>query len=116
MYSYSSVKILVHWFQLYSSKYFQMYDETLMKSTRGYTSIVPPIYDLGQINCPIAIFWGGRDNIPNTQFLLKTLPKDKLKLVQCQKNYEHLDFMWAKNAKKDIFEKIIKLYDEQINN
>ncbi|CAN0178128.1 unnamed protein product, partial [Hapterophycus canaliculatus] len=55
IYSYSSVKCVLHWFQM-------MYSGRLSMFADGPASqYVPVTYDVARVSCPVAIVYGGRD-------------------------------------------------------
>jgi lysosomal acid lipase/cholesteryl ester hydrolase len=104
LYSYGSVKIVIHWFQIIRRGRFEMFDDTedsLGKSHR------PQIYPLSQIQTPIALFYGGSDKLPNIDYLLS-----ELRTIVWSKRidkYEHLDFMWAHDVRICVYEDILRL-------
>jgi len=116
IYSFSSTKTVCHWFQIIQSSRFQMFDDamssTYSSSSTGYSLISLPQYCTNQLQCPVACFYGGKDNLPNTSALLSTLPKEKLVFLHKEDEYEHLDFMWAKDTGKKICPKILNLLDK----
>src|SRR5690606_22152555 len=74
IYSFTSVKVVVHWFQIQQSNHFQMYDDINRGRPKyGYRHYIPPIYQVSNIKCPIALFYGGSDSLPNTSALLDDL-------------------------------------------
>jgi len=135
IYSYSSVKCLVHWFQITRMKRFQMFDGNISPMNRydnfdascsSYPSYLLPSYQLSKIRCPIAIFYGGKDSIPETEHLLSeinsecsnnNLQSSNLSnsriFIHKEDNYEHLDFIWGKSAPERIFTKVIDLIQQQ---
>jgi len=123
LYSHTSVKTIVQWFQLIQTGKFQMFDDYMANasspSTESYTGYSLPQYQLRHIRTPIACFCGGRDTLPNTERLLEVLPKDKQVLVHKEEKYEHLDFMWAKDLSRTVYPKILTLmgkYNNDNNN
>lgn len=72
----------------------------------SYKSVVPPRYHVGRITCPIAIFYGGNDNLPDFDALLEEL---KPVFLHKEDDYEHLCFMWAATAHERVFPKITQL-------
>jgi hypothetical protein len=59
LYSYSSVKAVVHWFQiLRTGGHLKMYEDAPPSRYR-----VPPLYDITTIRVPIAAFVGGKDTV-----------------------------------------------------
>jgi lysosomal acid lipase/cholesteryl ester hydrolase len=114
IYSFSSVKTVVHWFQIIQGSKFQMFDDCMAAANifnpyDRYTTKTLPTYNTEQLRCPIACFYGGRDNLPNTKAVLASLPKDKIALLHKEDDYEHLDFMWAKDTGHKIYPKILGL-------
>jgi len=108
IYSYSSVKCLVHWFQITRTKRFQMYDGNIAPASEfTYANYLLPCYQPSRIKCPIAIFYGGKDTVPDMKYLLDELPPATY--IHKEDNYEHLDFMWATSAPERIFVKVIDL-------
>jgi len=111
LYSYGSVKCLIHWFQITRSKRFQMYDESYVNPMHhpGYHSHVIPEYCPSQIKCPVALFYGGADNLPDMDWLLKQVPAGTF--VHCEDTYEHLDFLFAKTATTNIYPKVLDVLE-----
>jgi hypothetical protein len=56
-----------------------------------------PVYHPSQIKCPMALFCGDRDTVPDTEWLLSQVPKATI--IYKEPTYEHLDFLWAYNGK-----------------
>jgi len=117
IYSFSSVKTVVHWFQIIQTTKFQMFDDTLSVTapTNPYDRYTPralPQYRTLQLQCPVACFYGGRDNLPNTKALLANIPKDRVALFHKEDEYEHLDFMWAKDTGKKICPQVLTLLNK----
>jgi lysosomal acid lipase/cholesteryl ester hydrolase len=80
LYSYSSVKMVAHWFQIMGARCFQTYDD--MPPTRLTDSVdgdqaghISLIYPTRRIRTPIALFYGGCDSLSNIHELLKDLPE-----------------------------------------
>jgi len=114
IYSFSSVKTVVHWFQIIQSTKFQMFDDCMIVNNASnpydrYATKALPQYRTTQLQCPVACFYGGNDNLPNTTALLASLPKDKVVLFHEEAEYEHLDFMWAKDTGTKICPKVLSL-------
>jgi len=124
IFSYTSVKSVVHWFQIIQTNRFQMFDDILLgitpnensKKPHRYHGRVIPGYHPAQILTKCALFYGGSDNLPNTKALLDHLPRDKVVMVHEEESYEHLDFMWGKDANKKVFSKVVKLLKSNLNN
>jgi lysosomal acid lipase/cholesteryl ester hydrolase len=107
LYSYGSVKTMVHWFQVIVNSRFQMYDDQDAVTKKKYPGHLPPLYPVSQIRCPVALFFGGSDPLPDTEWLLHEISEPVY--VHCQEEYEHLDFQWAASAPKLVYPKIVEL-------
>lgn len=107
LYSYSSVKGVVQWFQIMKTGSFQMYDDNIQpRNTSKYQNYKLPSYQLHRIPCKTVIFWGGRDTLPNMNYILKSFPDS---YVQKEERYEHLDFIFAKTAPERVYSKILQI-------
>lgn len=105
LYSYSSVKTVVQWFQIMKTGKFQQYDDHVHPESQKYQTYKLPSYNIFKVPCKIALFWGGRDTLPVMDDLLK-LPNA---FIHCEREYEHLDFLFAKNAAERIYFQVIEL-------
>eukprot|EP01104_Vermistella_antarctica_P013604 TRINITY_DN4148_c0_g1_i1.p1 TRINITY_DN4148_c0_g1~~TRINITY_DN4148_c0_g1_i1.p1 ORF type:complete len:540 (+),score=149.04 TRINITY_DN4148_c0_g1_i1:449-2068(+) len=111
LYSYSPVKALVHWFQIIKTGRFQMYDDThhFNPLSEKYNRYVVPSYPLHRITCPMAVFYGGKDNLADVDTLLSELHDETI--VHEEPDYEHLDYLWARNTYANVYTKIIKILE-----
>ncbi|XP_004343698.1 triacylglycerol lipase [Capsaspora owczarzaki ATCC 30864] len=112
LFSYTSVKTIVHWFQMVAMNQFQMYDENQDLAKTPYRGTTPNPYPVHQIKCPMAIFYGGADGICDVQWLLDQMPKNTF--IHRQDEYEHLDLIWAASASTCIFPKVIRIIKETV--
>jgi lysosomal acid lipase/cholesteryl ester hydrolase len=89
-----------------------MYDEKLNASNfdKLYKPYILPHYQPHLIKVPLALFIGERDTIPNSDSLLEQVPKTTF--VHREPEYEHLDFIWAGNAKEKVWPKVLNLLKE----
>merc|ERR1712146_254550 len=102
----TSVKTVVHWFQIVACNRFQQFDEQ-MNLQRAYRTMLPASYEIGQIRCPMALFYGTDDDLTDMNWLLRQLPSScKTFAVD---HYEHLDTIWAESAKEKIFPVVVEL-------
>ncbi|KAG0059475.1 cholesterol esterase [Linnemannia elongata] len=111
LYSFTSVRILVHWFQIIRTQVFQMYDDVqprvpYLSSSRSHC---PHPFPTNQISTPIAIFYGGNDSLVDIQVLLSDLPE--VVGVWEVPAYEHLDFLWAEGLDKYVYPHILELLE-----
>eukprot|EP01006_Ploeotia_vitrea_P028555 TRINITY_DN61232_c0_g1_i1.p1 TRINITY_DN61232_c0_g1~~TRINITY_DN61232_c0_g1_i1.p1 ORF type:complete len:505 (-),score=31.17 TRINITY_DN61232_c0_g1_i1:1223-2737(-) len=110
LYSTSSVKVVIHWCQILRANRFQMFDER----ANGFPSggYVPIAYPLHQISCPVALFYGGSDSLPDSAYIVQGVRQSKL--VHCKEisHYEHLDFLWAKDAQQLVYEPLLDILEK----
>ncbi|KAI1261632.1 Alpha/Beta hydrolase protein [Xylariaceae sp. FL1019] len=104
LYSFTSTKSVVHWFQIIRNKSFQMFDDDVqsrfgMNSPNKYTKVAK--YPTRNIKTPIVIVYGGSDSLVNIKVMLKELPR---RTVATEiPHYEHLDFLWARDTDTQVF-------------
>ncbi|KAL8702329.1 MAG: hypothetical protein Q9224_000031 [Gallowayella concinna] len=96
LYSFTSTKSVVHWFQIIRNKSFQMYDDdvqaplSLGASERYYKVAKFPTRN---IKTPIVLVYGGSDSLVDINVMLRELPKHTV--ANEIPHFEHLDFLWA---------------------
>jgi lysosomal acid lipase/cholesteryl ester hydrolase len=104
LYSFTSTKSVVHWFQIIRNKSFQMYDDdaslvfSIGASDRHYKVAKFPTRN---IKIPIVLVYGGSDSLVDIKAMLRELPKHTMAFEV--KHYEHLDFLWAQGVDKLVF-------------
>lgn len=110
LYSTTSVKSVVHWFQIIRSKKFQMFHDiktSALKSflsfklsgeyssgTKNFESIVFPTQT--NINIPILVIYGKSDSLVDINVMKTQLPEQDLTIVGVD-DYEHLDLIWGRD-------------------
>ncbi|KAH7358322.1 Alpha/Beta hydrolase protein [Plectosphaerella cucumerina] len=104
LYSFTSTKSVVHWFQIIRNKSFQMYDDDVQQhlslSTSGrYTKVAR--YPTRNIKTPIVLVYGGSDSLVDIKVMLKELPPQTI--ANEVPHYEHLDFLWARDVDSLVF-------------
>ena len=104
LYSFTSTKSVVHWFQIIRTKSFQMYDDEV----QGPFSIGAPerYYKVARfptrnIKSPIVLVYGGSDSLVDIKVMLKELPRHTI--AKEVPHFEHLDFLWAQDVDKLVF-------------
>ncbi|KAI4219148.1 MAG: hypothetical protein L6R36_008530 [Xanthoria steineri] len=99
LYSFTSTKTIVHWFQIIRNKCFQMYDDdvqaplSLGASERYYKVAKFPTRN---IKTPIVLIYGGSDSLVDINIMLRELPKHTV--ANEIPHFEHLDFLWAEHV------------------
>lgn len=104
LYSFTSTKSVVHWFQIIRNKSFQMYDDdvqaplSLGASDRYYKVAKFPTRN---IKTPIVLIYGGSDSLVDIKVMLQELPKHTV--AKEVPHFEHLDFLWAQQVDTLVF-------------
>ena len=104
LYSFTSTKSVVHWFQIIRNKSFQMYDDdvrsglSIAASDRYYKPVKFPTKN---IKTPVVLIYGGSDSLVDINVMLKQLPKHTT--AKSIPHYEHLDFVWANDLERLVF-------------
>ncbi|KAF6036935.1 hypothetical protein EB796_004754 [Bugula neritina] len=72
---------------------------------------IPPSYNISNIrNAPVSIFWAENDWLADPQdvhYIIKNLPT--LKESFYIPKWDHLDFIWAMDAKPVVYDHIVKI-------
>lgn len=110
LYSTTSVKTVVHWFQIISAKKFQMYhDES------NFSSLNPIEYPLKNIEVPIHLIYGDLDLLVDIEVMENQLPK-KYTTSHPVAGHEHLDNLWGRDAAKIVFPLVLQSLGEEVAN
>ncbi|KAF7405865.1 hypothetical protein HZH68_005234 [Vespula germanica] len=107
----SSTKTVIHYMQEVNSGKFRQFDYGLLKNLKIYNSIEPPDYNISKISVPIAIYYAENDWLVDVVdvFQLSMELKNVVDMYKIPyKNFNHLDFMWAIEAPKLVYSRILK--------
>ena len=113
LYSFTSTKSVVHWFQIIRNKSFQMYDDdvqaplSLVASDRYYKVAKFPTRN---IKTPIVLVYGGSDSLVDIKVMLKELPRHTV--AKEIPHFEHLDFLWAQDVDTLVFPYVFASLEE----
>ena len=104
LYSFTSTKSIVHWFQIIRNKSFQMYDDDVQVSLSlgavdRYYKV--PKFPTRNIKTPVFLLWGGSDSLVDINIMLKELPRHTV--AREVRHFEHLDFLWAREVGTLVF-------------
>ncbi|KAF1816465.1 alpha/beta-hydrolase [Eremomyces bilateralis CBS 781.70] len=116
LYSFTSTKSVVHWFQIIRNGKFQMYDDeiqspfTLSNSTQYYKVAKFPTRN---IKTPIVLLYGGTDSLVDISVMMKELPKHTT--ATRVPHYEHLDFLWGSDVQDVVFPHVFAALDRFTN-
>jgi len=107
----TSVKTVAQFAQGFNSKKFQHFDHGDPESNfEVYGSTEPPQYDLSRVSVPVLLFWGNDDwfsTKENVESLAAQLPRLIDTIEVPYDGWNHLDFMWAKDADTLLYKPII---------
>lgn len=115
----TSYKNIIHWLQCYSHKDIYMYDYGKKKNLKIYNSEMPPKYNkevLKQWTFETLNFESQGDPYSTQQDveefceLIRTKDKNKIKKLNVG-NYNNLDYLWSHDAKKDIYDHILRFLE-----
>ncbi|CEJ60502.1 Putative Triglyceride lipase-cholesterol esterase [Penicillium brasilianum] len=104
LYSFTSTKSVVHWFQIIRNKNFQFFDDethapfSVVASERFYK---PVKYPTRNIKTPTVLLYGGSDSLVDINVMLQGLPRGTV--AKEIPTYEHLDFLWASDVDRQVF-------------
>ena len=119
LYSFTSTKSVVHWFQIIRNKSFQMYDDDVQAPfsvgvrDRYYKVAKFPTRN---IKTPIVLVYGGSDSLVDINVMLKELPRHTV--AKEIPHFEHVDLLWAEQVDSLVFPHVfdaLNFYSEQSN-
>lgn len=141
LYTFTSVKQIVHWFQIIRSQRFQMYDDGITMIGRGH---IPPRYRLSKITVPRLVFHGECDTLVNIENTMRdccqlpgrcpsysspllptlrtlkasgsstTVSEGSVQVIRV-KHYEHLDFLWGKDVHVEVIDRIKPFFQAKLD-
>ncbi|KAG5636637.1 hypothetical protein H0H81_007346 [Sphagnurus paluster] len=108
LYSFASVKSVVHWFQIMRNGAFQMYDDDVMSPVirTSVSSYRPARFPTRNIVTPVVLMYGDTDSLVDIDAMLKQLPPHTL--AHRLHGYEHLDVLWGKDVHKDVIPTVLQ--------
>ncbi|CCK68275.1 sterol esterase KNAG_0A06130 [Huiozyma naganishii CBS 8797] len=111
LYSTTSVKTVVHWFQILRSQKFQMFEESddvFNSLSRPYQIATFPTRT--NIKIPILLIYGSADLLIDIKVMKKNLPPTSVFDVKVDE-HEHLDLLWGEHADTLVISKVIKFIE-----
>lgn len=112
LYSFTSTKSVVHWFQIIRNGTFQMYDDevsTPLSLSQGSKYYKVAKFPTRNIRTPIVLVYGGSDSLVDIKLMLKELPKHTV--ARGIPKYEHLDLLWASDVDQLVFPHVLEALD-----
>lgn len=112
LYSFTSTKSVVHWFQIIRNKCFQMYDDDVyqpmsVSTSNKYSKVAK--FPTRNIKTPIVLVYGGSDSLVDIKVMLRELPPQTVATEI--PHYEHLDFLWARDVDAQVFQHVFDALD-----
>ncbi|KAJ3621072.1 hypothetical protein MTP99_003244 [Tenebrio molitor] len=111
----TSIKIIVHFYQMYCQHRFQAYDYGEVKNMEVYGSKRPFLFPLKKIKLPVYMVYSDSDIFSyykDNEVVYNDLPEEVTmygKLVV--KGLNHVDYLYGKHRNQRLFNKILRLLD-----
>jgi lysosomal acid lipase/cholesteryl ester hydrolase len=111
LYSTTSTKSVVHWFQIMRNATFQMYDDDINANTpmvrlsSASAAYVPAKFPTRNIASPVVLLWGDCDSLVDIEMMLAQLPKGTRE--KRLESYEHLDILWGDRVHEDVIPEVL---------
>ncbi|KAK9480687.1 lipase [Lipomyces japonicus] len=98
LYSFTSVKTVVHWFQIMRNRCFQMFDDDHNSTVRLYGRAFYKVaqFPTRNIRSPIHLLYGNIDSLVDIDAMLAELPAHAEAIPV--PDHEHLDIIWGRQA------------------
>jgi hypothetical protein len=115
----TSTKNIVHWVQVYDSKNVAEFDYGEKENLKGYGTKTPPVFELAKFNgYKVKSLITRSDQDPfsmirdTTAFVDLVMDKTVIEIKDL-KNYNHLDYLWSKDAVNEIYKDVIRFLGEK---
>eukprot|EP00164_Ancoracysta_twista_P003189 GFYU01004253.1.p1 GENE.GFYU01004253.1~~GFYU01004253.1.p1 ORF type:complete len:443 (-),score=104.39 GFYU01004253.1:153-1481(-) len=105
----TSVRTIAHWLQRTHEGNLSKYDWGPQKNMEVYGSETAPAYDVTNVKCPVAVFYGGQDNVINVPKMVKELPTESVVHVEATPHHEHMDNLYAMDMHEVFYPQFLKV-------
>jgi len=109
----TSVKNMLHWYQIYTAKTLQAFDfGSAKENILHYNSSTPPQYNVSQLNVPTMFAAGGNDYLGDPRdvaWLEAQLAPGVIIHNLFLDDYNHLDLIWGLDAPQRVYTDILKM-------
>jgi len=106
----TSTQNINHFLQILSSGNFQRPDRGPTENKKRYGQMIPPMYDLDSITTKVALFWGENDLLADPTDVSWTAQRLKNVVLKYRVPFDkfaHLDFMWAIDVNRLVYDKLV---------
>ncbi|ENN77486.1 hypothetical protein YQE_06014, partial [Dendroctonus ponderosae] len=113
-----STKQIHHYTQIMQSGEFKRFDYGTRRNLKTYGFSKPPVFDLSRITTPMLIFYGNGDFLASPLSVQKITNEltNQHEVVEVPfDGFDHVDFLWARNAKELIYEKTLEMFQKYVN-
>lgn len=113
----AATRQMIHFGQVVRSRTFQMYDHGALNMIH-YGQLFPPRYQLSRVTVPVSLYHSFNDWLAppeDVQLLQNELPNVSLSYRVPQLAFNHLDFVWAINARSLLYDRIVQDLREKGN-
>ncbi|KAF8586837.1 alpha/beta-hydrolase [Ramaria rubella] len=105
LFSFASVKSVVHWFQIMRSGRFLMYDDDVHGILYSRNFYHPAKFPTRNISTPILLLYGESDSLVDIHAMLAELPEHTV--AKGIPKYEHVDVLWGKDVHKLVIPEVV---------
>ncbi|XP_045511169.1 lipase 3-like [Colias croceus] len=111
----ASTRQFIHFGQMYKSKKFAYFDQGWFRNRRNYGTFKPPSYNISAIRTPIFLHYADNDWLSTPKDVDKFFKEAKTVVGKYRvplDKFNHLDFVFANDAKKLIYDRIIRIMSQ----
>jgi lysosomal acid lipase/cholesteryl ester hydrolase len=106
LFSFSSVKSVVHWFQIMRSGKFLMFDDDPQTDWHGKAFYHPAKFPTRNISTPIFLLYGEEDSLVDLDVMMSELPEHTV--AKGLPGYEHVDVLWGDQVDRDVIPNVLQ--------
>ncbi|XP_032610677.1 lipase member K isoform X2 [Hylobates moloch] len=114
----TSVQNMLHWAQAVNSGQLQAFDwGNSDQNMMHFHQLTPPLYNITKMQVPTAIWNGGQDIVADPKDVENLLPQiANLIYYKLIPHYNHVDFYLGEDAPQEIYQDLIRLMEEYLQN
>ncbi|XP_035298980.1 lipase member K isoform X4 [Cricetulus griseus] len=114
----TSVQNMLHWAQAVNSGKLQAFDwGSPNQNMMHFNQLTPPVYNITKMQVPTAMWSGGQDVVADAKDTENLLPKvTNLIYYKEIPHYNHLDFYLGQDAPWEVYQDLIRMLEEYLQN